>query len=644
MIVIRNLKLNIGYTEDDIREMVTKKLRTSDFKSIKILKESLDSRKHDDIHYNLTVGVYSENEKKIFDKLISKNNSNKTKKNNQNQNQNKSSNTGLVNNKKVMLTDISLVKEEAYIFPHIINNEIREFLDEAPEYRPVIIGSGPAGYMAAIQLARAGFKPIVIERGNPVEERISDVETFWEEGVLNPESNVCFGEGGAGTFSDGKLNTGNKDKGGYFKEVLETFVRYGADKSVSYKAKPHIGTDELRKILKNMRQEIIKFGGEVRFGHKLVDIEYETTLDTFGYESELPIYELKIEILDYDNKSNLISSNISTNKSNNISKNYLNNKLNNNLNNIEKIYYIKTHSLILAIGHSARDTYQMLNSRLFVMEPKPFAIGVRVEHKSDDINKAMYGKNYKEIYGDKLPAADYKLVYHTQNTEKSRNVFSFCMCPGGYVVNSSSEDGALVINGMSYSGRAGENSNAAIVVSIDPDDYITNNDSNAYLQGIDYQRKLEQAAYEVGSGKVPVQLYGDFIKDTISNKLGKVSPEIKGKWTFADLRKVLPDFMTDAIIEAMEYFGTKIDGYDSKETVISAIESRTSSPVRINRDKDTLMADNFPGIVPAGEGAGYAGGITSASADGIKAAEAISEYLIEDLIESYKRYETAKYL
>ena len=613
MIVIRNIKLNIGYTHEDIRETITKKLRTNDFTSFKIIKESLDSRKHDDIHYNITVGVYAENEKQIFEKLNSKNNSKKSK-NRKNYNSNDSS----VNDKNIMLT-----KESVYEFPHIVNNEIREFLDDAPEYRPVIIGSGPAGYMAAIKLARAGFRPIVLERGNPVEDRVSDVKTFWEEGVLNPESNVCFGEGGAGTFSDGKLNTGNKDKGGYFKEVLETFVKYGADKSVAYKAKPHIGTDELRKILKNLREDIIRFGGEVRFGHKLVDIEYETTLDTFGYESELPIYELKIEVLGDESKSD---------------------------DEFEKIYYIKTHSLILAIGHSARDTYKMLNSRMFTMEPKPFAIGVRVEHKSDEINKAMYGEHYRENYGDALPAADYKLVYHTKNAEKTRNVFSFCMCPGGYVVNSSSEEGALVINGMSYSGRAGENSNSAIVVSIDPEDYLEpqntdgSSDSSSALTGIDYQRGLERAAYEIGKGHVPVQLYGDFSKGNISEQLGSITPEIKGKWTFADLRKVLPDFMTDAIIESMGYFGTKINGFDAEDTVISAIESRTSSPVKINRDKDTLMADNFPGIVPAGEGAGYAGGITSASADGIKSAEAISEYLIEDLIESYKSFETGKYL
>ncbi len=599
MIIIRNIKLNIGYSDNDIKEAVSKKLKTSGFKNYKILKESLDSRKHEDIHYLLTVGVYVENEKQILKR---------------------------VNDKNIMLT-----KEELYSFPHTVNNEIREFIDEAPEYRPVIIGSGPAGYMAAIKLSRAGFKPIVLERGNPVEDRVSDVETFWKEGVLNPESNVCFGEGGAGTFSDGKLNTGNKDKGGYFKEVLDTFVKYGADKSISYKAKPHIGTDELRNILKNMREEIVRFGGEVRFGHKLLDIEYETEFVTFGYESELPIYELKVEVL--ENASGFM--NISEIDDKNEQK-------------YNKIYTIKTHSVILAIGHSARDTYEMLYKRMFTMEPKPFAIGVRVEHKREDINKAMYGENYLELYGDKLPAADYKLVYHTKdvsnNNSKSRNVFSFCMCPGGYVVNSSSEDGALLINGMSYSGRAGDNSNSAIVVNIEPEDYLDSNLPDNPLAGIEYQRKLERAAYQIGKGNVPVQLYGDLKNNNISTQIGIISPEIKGKWTFADLRKVLPDFMIDAIVEAMGYFGTRIKGYDNVDTVLSAIESRTSSPIRITRDKDTMMAEHFPGIIPAGEGAGYAGGITSASADGIKAAEAVSEFLIDDLIESYKAFETSKYL
>ena len=569
MIKINNIKLNLNYNESDILSVIYKNLRVKSINSYKILKESLDSRHHEDIHYQLSVAVFVDNESKIM----------KT-----------------VNNKNIMLT-----KEVKYTFPHILNTEIREALDEMPEFRPVIIGAGPAGYHAAIKLCHAGFRPIVIERGKAVEDRARDVDQFWENGKLKLDSNVCFGEGGAGTFSDGKLNTGNKDKGGYFKEVLETFVRYGADESVAYKAKPHIGTDVLRSIMTNMRHDIERLGGEVRFENKLIDLEYETYINTFGYESELPIYKLKLESPD-------------------------------------GTYDILTHSVILAIGHSARDTYEMLYNRSLNFSPKPFAVGVRVEHKSEMINKAMYGEDYKERYGDALPTADYKLVYHT---EKDRGVFSFCMCPGGYVVNSSTEEGETVINGMSYSGRAGENSNSAIVVSITPEDY--NGSVDKPLEGIYYQKALEKKAFEEAEGGIPVQLYKDLKEDHSTSELGEITPEIKGKWTFANLRNVFPEYITDSILESMEYFGTRINGYDRDDTVISAVESRTSSPVRIDRGED-MMALNFPGIVPTGEGAGYAGGITSAAADGIKAAEAVATYITDDLIRCYIDYESSKYL
>ena len=569
MIKISNIKLNLNYNESDILSVIYKNLRVKSINSYKILKESLDSRHHEDIHYQLSVGVFVDDESKIMN---------------------------AVNNKNIMLT-----KETEYSFPHILNTEIREALDEMPEFRPVIIGAGPAGYHAAIKLCHAGFRPIVIERGKAVEDRAQDVDQFWENGKLKLDSNVCFGEGGAGTFSDGKLNTGNKDKGGYFKEVLETFVKYGADESVAYKAKPHIGTDVLRSIMTNMRLDIERLGGEVRFENKLIDLEYETYINTFGYESELPIYKLKIESPD-------------------------------------GTYDILTHSVILAIGHSARDTYEMLYNRSLNFSPKPFAVGVRVEHKSEMINKAMYGEDYKERYGDALPTADYKLVYHT---EKDRGVFSFCMCPGGYVVNSSTEEGETVINGMSYSGRAGENSNSAIVVSITPEDY--NGSVDKPLEGIYYQKALEKKAFEEAEGGIPVQLYKDLREDRSSTKLGKIIPEIKGKWTFANLRNVFPEYITDSILESMVYFGTRISGYDGDDTVISAVESRTSSPVRIDRGED-MMALNFPGLVPTGEGAGYAGGITSAAADGIKAAEAVATYITDDLIRCYIDYESSKYL
>lgn len=580
MIVIRDIRMSVGYNEDDIVRSIKKNLKNCKYKSWKLLKESLDSRKKNDIHYVVTIGVELSDPRGEQHLL------------------------NVVNNKNVMLTNPS-----KYTFPHIINTDIREFMDIAEEFRPVIVGSGPAGYHAAIKLAKAGFKPIVLERGNAVEERIKDVETIWTEGKLREESNVCFGEGGAGTFSDGKLNTGNKDKGGYFKEVLDTFVLYGAREEITYKAKPHIGTDELRKILINMRRDIEKYGGEVRFGHKLMDIECETSIDTFGYESNLPIYELTIS-------QNPLESETSAE---------------------ESVYKIKTHAIILAIGHSARDTYKMLMNRFFEMEPKAFAVGMRVEHKRDTINKAMYGDDYINRYGGKLPTADYKLVYHSENKVK-RNVFSFCMCPGGYVVNSSTEKDGIVINGMSYSGRNGNNSNSAIVVNVDPSDF-----GNDICAGIDFQRKLEQKAYIAGKGNIPVQLYKDFKKGKKSEAAGEVQPDIKGKWSFSDLREVFPEYIIEAVLEAMPYFGKKINGFDNGDTIMSAVESRTSSPLRIIRDSD-MMALNFPGIIPAGEGAGYAGGITSASADGIKSAEALSSYLIEDLIECYKAYETSRYL
>lgn len=611
MIHIRNIKLNTDYDSKDLREAVESILKTKDITSIKILKESLDSRHHDKIHYNLAVGVYVPNEEELYKRV-----------------------NGKGYNKNLMLTT-----EESYTFPHIINTDVREFLSDVPEYRPVIIGSGPAGYNAAIQLARAGFRPILFERGLPVEERTISVNTFWDEGKLDPESNVCFGEGGAGTFSDGKLNTGNKDKSGYFKEVLETFAHYGADPSITYKSKPHIGTDVLRGVLKNMREDIERFGGEIHFGSKLVDIEAEIDYQNdsenggkiFGFESELPLYELTIE------------------------------KVGDTADSEAKSFKIKTHSVILATGHSARDTLLMLKSRGVTMEPKPFAMGVRVEHKAEMINEAMYGKNYKQRYGDTLPAADYKLVYHTDQDEDkaSRNVFSFCMCPGGYVVNSSSEPGTSVINGMSYSGRSGGNSNSAIVVSINPDDFMYDQDSSEEysdeekelrqlytkeLRGCLMQLKIEQAAFKAGDGAIPLQLYGDLKAGKKSESLGEIEPAIKGHWNFADLRQALPHFMVDAILEAMEDFGQKIEGFDGDDTVVTAVESRTSSPVRILRDRETMMAEGFPGIVPTGEGAGYAGGITSAAADGIKAAEAVSEFLIDDLIECYKAFETSKYL
>ena len=574
MVVIRNIKLKTDYNEQDIMDIVCRKLKRKDIPSVKILKKSLDSRKHGDIHYLLSVGVNLENEDKIARKI---------------------------NDNNIMLT-----KDDNYTFPHILNTEVREFMDIEKSLRPVIIGSGPAGYHAAIKLSQAGFKPIVLERGFDVDTRTEDIQKFWNDNkTFKPESNVCFGEGGAGTFSDGKLNTGNKDKAGYFKEVLRTFHEFGADKSVTYDSKPHIGSDVLTCIMKNMRDYICRLGGEVRFGNRLTDIEPVKSDD-----QKLPAYRLTVERTD-------------------------------NTGNTDT-YTFETHSVILAIGHSARDTYTMLVDKDYSLEQKSFAMGVRVIHDAEVINKAMYGEGYQERYKN-LPNADYKLVNHTAD---GRNVFSFCMCPGGYVVNASSEEGGTHINGMSYSGRSGKYSNSAIVVNVEPGDY----DDPGYgryrvLSGAYYQKMLEEKTSEAGNGNIPVQYYGDYInsnKNDSGQDMENSDMMFKGSVAYADINSILPEYMNIAIKESMPVFGNRIKGFDAPETVMAAIESRTSSPVRILRD-DRMMAPGHPGIFPSGEGAGYAGGITSAAADGIKVAEAVSEYLTDAIIDAYTAYETAKY-
>ena len=537
MIAIRDCRFEIGYNESDIEKVIWKKLKGASVKNWKIYKRSLDSRHKNDIHYVLTLHVSLTDESKEAG-LIRK-----------------------INNKNIMLT-----KQNEYRFPTVLSAPIKE------EDRPIIAGAGPAGYFAAIYLAQAGFKPIVIERGKAVEERNEDVEAFWEGGKLNPESNVSYGEGGAGTFSDGKLYTGNKNKGGYFTEVLNTFHRFGAAPEITYDAKPHIGTDVLKTVIKNMRDFIIESGGEVRFSTRLEGI------DALGDGS----YKLYVASSETGEQSELI-----------------------------------TKTLILAIGHSARDTMRMLIGKGFNMQQKPYAIGLRVEHKRETIDRAMYGE-----MADKLPAADYKLTYHAEN---GRPVFSFCMCPGGYVVNSSSTPGQLVINGMSYSGRNGENSNTAMIVGITPDDFEGDSPEDA----IKYQEKLEKDFYNLADGLIPVQRLEDFKAGEETKALGHITPQIKGQYTLSEISHILPVEVRDALRESFESFGRTIEGYDDPDTILSGIESRTSSPVRINRDEN-MMAEGYPGILPIGEGAGYAGGITSAAADGIKAAEKAAEYIIRN--------------
>ncbi len=425
--------------------------------------------------------------------------------------------------------------------------------------RPVVVGMGPCGLFAAYVLAKSGNPPLVLERGEAVYERAKTVERFWNEGVFNPESNVQFGEGGAGTFSDGKLNTRIGDPRQRF--VLETFCRHGAPKDILYRAKPHIGTDKLRDVVCSMREEIIALGGEVRFSSRLTGIRVEG-----GKLRE-------IEVNGCEN--------------------------------------IPCNQLILAIGHSSRDTYEMLLNQGISMEPKAFAAGVRVEHRQKMIDELQYGSSDLG-----LPAAEYRLVYNGAE----RSCYSFCMCPGGQVVNATSEEGRLVVNGMSEHARDGENANSALVVSVRPEDF----EGDGVLAGMEFQRKYEALAYQLGEGGAPVQLTRDFVADKPSIKLGEVTPSFTGRWKFAELKKCLPNFITEYLKEGLLDFEKKMPGFALGDGILTGVEMRTSAPVRIVRNEE-LESVNLSGLYPAGEGAGYAGGIVSAAVDGIRCALAVIE-------------------
>lgn len=428
--------------------------------------------------------------------------------------------------------------------------------------RPVVVGFGPAGMFAALELARAGFEPLVIERGLTVEERQKEVDAFWSGAALNPECNVQFGEGGAGTFSDGKLNTLVKDVSGRNRQVLQTFVDFGAPSEILYLQKPHIGTDCLKGVVRAIREKIQSLGGTVLFGTKLEDIITEDGV-------------LKEVVLGKDGKQQVVACS----------------------------------QLILATGHSARDTFYRLRNAGLFMEPKAFAVGVRIEHPQEMIGQNQYGAYYT-----KLPTADYKVTYQTK---QGRGVYSFCMCPGGYVVNASSEEGRLAVNGMSYYNRDGINANSAIVVTVSPEDF----GGTDALAGVEFQRKYEEAAFLQAKGKIPVQLFADFLNGQTSTSFGAVIPQMKGAYAFGNVREILPGILGDSIAEGVQAFGRRMKGYDREDAVLSGIESRTSSPVRMVRD-ETLQS-NIRGLYPCGEGAGYAGGITSAAMDGIRVAQEI---------------------
>ncbi len=531
------------------------KIKTSDIKSFEIMRHSIDARKKPEIFdiYMVDLELSNMDELKTIKKSHCKN--------------------------------ADVVKKENFRFPDSGTKDMKN--------RPVVIGAGPAGLFCAYELALHGYKPILFERGAEVKERQEKVNRFWESGILDASSNVQFGEGGAGTFSDGKLNTMVKDKDGRGRETLKIFVEHGAGSDILYESKPHIGTDVLALVVENIRKDIIALGGEVFFNTRVLELLLEKTDDVKSPDKEDNSYEYRVV-------------GVKTSKGDTLSEN-----------------------VVLAIGHSARDTFYTLKDQGVYMEPKAFAVGFRVEHKQSLINESQYGTDES----DTLPPSPYKVVSRASN---GRGVYSFCMCPGGYVVNASSEDKMLAVNGMSYHDRGGDNANSAIIVSVNPEDYGLDD----VLSGVEFQRRLEKKAFETGLGDIPVEYYDDFKQGLLlrheenkdvslegkrhGSESGRNKPAIKGKYRFSDVHNILPIELADSFVEGMENFGHMIKGFNSDETIIDGIESRTSSPVRITRGKD-YQSLNVQGLYPCGEGAGYAGGITSAAMDGIKVAEMIAQ-------------------
>ena len=556
MIQIRQLKLPPGHSGRELAQKAAGVLhiRPEEIASLRVVRQSIDARKKPEIRLIYTVEVQVKGKRE--EKLLAACRRN---------------------------PDVGAAPEVRYHFP--------EPGEERLNRRPLIIGTGPAGLFCGYMLAKAGYRPLLLERGEDVESRTSRVEDFWRRGSLSADSNVQFGEGGAGTFSDGKLNTLVKDRDGRNGEVLRIFVENGAPEQILYESRPHLGTDVLSRVVKRMREQILSWGGEVRFCTRVTELVTENG---------------RVRGVVCENGERLESD-----------------------------------SVVLAIGHSARDTFEMMQEKGIPMEAKAFAVGLRVEHPQELINLSQYGQKNPEH----LPPASYKL---TAKTSEGRGVYSFCMCPGGYVVNASSEPGRLAVNGMSYSGRSGKNANSAVVVSVTPEDY----GAKGPLSGIHFQRALEQRAFRAADGAVPVQRYGDYVREEEGasdekketehagrNALTKqgtdaasvnrqalvppnFAPAIKGEWKAADLRPVLPPAVRRAFLEGMEAFGRIIPGFADDAVCLSGVESRTSSPVRIPRDETLQSA--VRGLYPCGEGAGYAGGITSAAMDGLRVAEAIA--------------------
>lgn len=524
MIRVSQIKISIDDPIEKVKELVLKRLnlREEELLEYRIYKQSIDARRRGKLDFVYTVDIAVKNEEAIL---------------------------------KRQFSNVVKAPELTYVYP--------EMGDKVMTYRPVVVGFGPAGMFAALILAEKGYCPIVLERGGAVEDRVKSIEEFWEHGKLDPNSNVQFGEGGAGTFSDGKLTTRVKDLRG--RKVLEALVEAGAPEDILYMAHPHVGTDLLRGIVKNIREKIIALGGEVRFNTQVIDFIIEDN----------QIKGVKVKGGDI----------------------------------------IESEHVIVAIGHSARDTFYHLYDRGVRFTAKPFAVGVRVEHPQTLIDKAQY----KEFAGhEKLGAAEYRLTHTASN---GRGVYTFCMCPGGLVVPSSSEKGRLVTNGMSEHARDQENANSALLVQVFPEDF----GSEHPLAGVEFQRRLEEKAFGMGGSNyvAPAQLVGDFLKGQASKKLGSVKPSYALGVKLTNLNKLLPDYITEAMREGLQAFDRKLKGFGKPDAVMTGVESRSSSPVRMDRDADTLQSLSVKGVYPSGEGAGFAGGIVSAGIDGIKCAEAV---------------------
>jgi len=533
LIRIEEITLTLDEEEITLKEKIAKILgiNQSEINHYFIIKRAIDSRKKETILLVYSIAVEINDSQKYFSK---KNQSTSTVK------------------KKTVRHKIRVYEPYVYAINKVSTNNVP---------RPIVVGTGPSGLFCALVLAEAGLNPLVVERGLDVDTRIKDVDRFFATGQLNTRSNVQFGEGGAGTFSDGKLYTNIKNS--RIKYVFDEFIEAGAPSRIATDAQPHVGTDRLREVVKNMRKKIIALGGEVKFATCLTDIEIENG-------------SVVSAIFNTDDK-------------------------------------VAVSDLVMAVGHSARDTYQMLYDNNVEMKPKTFAIGLRIEHDAELINQAQYGAC---CHNPKLPTARYKLVAHLKD---QRSVYTFCMCPGGFVVASSSEEGGMVINGMSECAQDGKNSNSALLVNVFPEDF----DSDHPLAGVEFQRKWEQKAFELGGKNyhAPAQLVGDFLQQRASKMIKSVAPTYEPGVLMTSLDPCLPEYVINSIKEALPILDKKIKGFSHPDAVLTGVETRSSAPVRFARD-ETLQS-TISGIYPAGEGSGYAGGIVSSAVDGMKVAESI---------------------